>query len=64
MIPFIALTEVTPMESLTTGVTNALTMVGTMLTTITGNAVLCAVLAFAFVKLATKALKRFLKFGK
>lgn len=64
MIPFIALTEVTPMEALTTGITNALTMVSTMLTTITGNAVLCCVLAFAFVKLATRALKGFMRFGK
>ena len=60
----ILLTEVTPMESLTTGITSALGMVGTMLTTITGNAVLCCVLAFAFVKMATKALKRFFRFGK
>lgn len=46
------------MTSVTTGVTDIMSIVSTMITTITGNEILCALLAAGFVGVALKIFKK------
>lgn len=46
------------MEAVTTGVSDMMGIVTTMITTITGNAILTALLAAGFITLALKIFKR------
>lgn len=46
------------MEAVTTGVSDMMAIVSTMITTITGNAILTALLAAGFITLALKIFKR------
>lgn len=49
------------MTAVTTGVTDIMSIVSTMITTITGNAILCALLAAGFVTVALKIFKKIKK---
>lgn len=49
------------MTAVTTGVTDIMGIVSTMITTITGNAILCALLAAGFVTVALKIFKKIKK---
>lgn len=46
------------MTAVTQGVTDIMSIVSTMITTITGNAILCALLAAGFVSVALKIFKK------
>lgn len=52
------------MTSVTQGVTDIMAIVSTMITTITGNAILCALLASGFVVVALKLFKKIKKAAK
>ena len=49
------------MTAVTQGVTDIMAIVSTMITTITGNAILCALLAAGFVTVALKIFKKIKK---
>lgn len=49
------------MTAVTTGVTDIMSIVSTMITTITGNAILCALLASGFVTVALRIFKKIKK---
>lgn len=51
----------TGMTAVTQGVTDIMAIVSTMITTITGNAILCALLAAGFVSVALKIFKKIKK---
>lgn len=49
------------MTAVTTGVSDMMDIVSTMITTITGNAILCALLAAGFITVALKIFKKIKK---
>ena len=55
------MTPVTGMTNVATGVTDIMSVVSTMITTITGNDILCALLAAGFVGVALKIFKKIKK---
>lgn len=52
------------MEAITSGVTEVMTLTNSMLTAITGNAILVVVLASGFVGLALRTLRKLFKTSK
>lgn len=52
------------MEAITGGITNVMTLVESMLTAITGNAILVVVLASGFVALALRVLRKLFRTSK
>ena len=57
-MPTIMVAEAGGMESVTAGVSALMSMASTMLTTITGNPILCALFASGFIGIAVGVVKK------